>query len=135
MSRRAQLPVGLFAIHNALTKSPHSSRGKMDTNREYGKGGHRSTDVFSAVGIFGRCSIRSHLDASFHLLAATGNWTAWLCSAGNDEREITITKYVSSFQALNGCRTPGSCQHSIYMGRRRCCTKGAHLNALDQRQS
>jgi len=67
---------------------------------------------FQLVGFFCRCSALSHLDASFHVLAATGNWTAWLCSAGNKEQEITITKYVSSFQALNSHRISGSFYHS-----------------------
>lgn len=68
------------------------------------------------------CSL-SHLDASFHLLAATGDWAAWLCSTGNNEQEITITKCVSSSRALISCRILGSCENSIYTGGRSCPTK------------
>lgn len=39
VSKKAQLPVGLFVIHITFAKSPGSSRGKMDMNRECGKGG------------------------------------------------------------------------------------------------
>jgi len=39
VSKRAQLPLGLFVMHITFANSPGSSRGKMDVNREYGKRG------------------------------------------------------------------------------------------------
>lgn len=106
--------MGLFAIHITFAEGPDSGRGKMGMNREDGKRGKiEALMCFQLVGLlFGRCSVLSHLDASFHLLAATGDWAAWLCSMGNNEQEITITKCVSSSQALISCRIFGSCECS-----------------------
>lgn len=77
------------------------------------------------------CSL-SHLDASFHLLAATGDWAAWLCSTGNNEHEITITKCVSSSPALISCRIFGSSH--LHRGKE-LPYKNAPLPALGQGKS
>lgn len=134
VSKIAELPVGLFAIHITFAEGPDSGRGKTGMNREYGKGGKiEALMCFQLVGFFFcRCSVLSHLDASFHLLAATGDWAAWLCSTGNNEQEITITKCVSSSQALISCRIFGSCERSHLHRGKELPYKNAPLIALGQ---
>lgn len=137
ISKIAELPVGLFAIHITFAGGPDSSEGKMGMNREDGKGGKiEALMCFQLVGFFfgffGRCSVLSHLDASFHLFTATGDWAAWLCSTGNNEQEITITKCVSSSPALISCRIFGSSERSHLHRGKELLYKNAPLTALGQ---
>lgn len=141
VSKTAELPVGLFAIHITFAEGPDSGGGKMGINREDEKGGKiEALMCFQLVGFgfflifffFCRCSVLSHLDASFHLLAATGDWAAWFCSAGNNEQEITITKCVSSSPALISCRIFGSSEHSHLHKEKEVQNKNAPLPPLGQ---